>query len=57
MKKIENKAFDEERALYNSDSIEVINCKFDGPKDGESALKESKNIIVKDSFFNLRYPF
>lgn len=57
MKKIENKAFDEERALYNSDSIEVVNCKFYGPKDGESALKESKNIITRNCYFNLRYPF
>lgn len=57
MKKIENQTFDEERALYNSDSLEVINCKFDGPKDGESALKESKNIITGNCFFNLRYPF
>lgn len=54
---IKDKSFDEERALYNSDSIEAINCKFDGPKDGESAFKESKNIVVKNCFFNLRYPF
>ena len=54
---IENKTFDEERALYASDSIIVNNCKFDGPADGESALKESKNVTVNNSFFNLRYPF
>lgn len=57
MKTIANLSFNEERVLYNSDSIEVKNCKFDGPKYGENALKESKNIVVKDSYFNLRYPF
>ena len=53
----EDKTFDEERALYGSDDIVVVNCRFDGPADGESAMKESKNIIVKNSYFNLRYPF
>ena len=53
----ENRTFEEERALYGSDGIEVINCRFDGPADGESAMKESKNIAVRKSFFNLRYPF
>ena len=54
---IENKTFDEERALYGSCDIAVENCSFDGPADGESALKESKNVQVSDCFFNLRYPF
>ncbi len=54
---LENKTFDEERALYGSQDLQVINCKFDGPADGESAFKECKNIKVQDSFFNLRYPF
>lgn len=53
----EDKTFDEERALYGSDDIVVVNCRFDGPADGESAMKESKNITVRKSFFNLRYPF
>ena len=57
MKTIRDKVFDEERALYGSDGIEVLSCRFDGPADGESAFKESRNIVVKDSFFNLRYPF
>lgn len=58
MKKIvKNETFDEERALYGSDGIEVDTCRFDGPADGESALKESRNIEVRNSFFNLRYPF
>ncbi|MBE5890342.1 MAG: DUF3737 family protein [Lachnospiraceae bacterium] len=56
MEKINNQCFDEERALYGSNGVLVENCKFDGPADGESALKESKNVEVKDCFFNLRYP-
>ena len=56
-KPIENKTFDMERALYGSEGIVLRNCSFDGPADGESALKESRDIIVLDSFFNLRYPF
>lgn len=54
---IENQMFDAERALYGSDGVEIKNCRFDGPADGESALKESRNILVSDSYFNLRYPF
>lgn len=57
MQKIENQTFDQERALYGSDGVEIVNCRFDGPADGESALKESRNVRVKNCFFNLRYPF
>lgn len=54
---VENKCFDEERALYGADGLTVKNCRFDGPADGESAFKEGKNISVDGCFFNLRYPF
>ncbi|MBR2613674.1 MAG: DUF3737 family protein [Clostridia bacterium] len=57
MKLIENQRFDEERALYESDGVTVIECKFDGEADGESAFKESRNIVAEKCFFNLRYPF
>lgn len=57
MKVIENQTFDMERALYGSDNVRVRNCLFDGPADGESALKEGKNIEAVQCFFNLRYPF
>lgn len=57
MKKIENQVFDEERALYNSRELTVSDCKFDGPADGESVLKECRDISVENCFFNLRYPF
>ena len=54
---IENKTFDEERALYGSRQVEAVRCRFDGPADGESAFKESREITAKDCYFNLRYPF
>ncbi len=57
MKLIENQTFDEERALYGSDNVTLLNCRFDGPADGESAFKESHCVHTKDCFFNLRYPF
>lgn len=49
--------FDEERALYASDSVRVERCRFDGERDGESAFKESRNIEAEKCYFNLRYPF
>lgn len=54
---IENQSLDSERALYGRKGLLVRNCSFDGPADGESALKESRDIQVEDCFFNLRYPF
>jgi len=53
----ENQTYDQERALYAVKAAEVKNCRFDGPADGESALKEASQIKVSDCFFNLRYPF
>ena len=55
--KYEKQSFDEERALYGSNDVEVVGCTIDGPADGESFLKESSNIICADSYLNLRYPF
>ena len=56
MKTIVNQTFDQERALYGVDGVVLESCKFDGPADGESALKEGKNILAKGCYFNLRYP-
>lgn len=48
---------DEERAFYGIKDAIVESCTFDGPADGESALKECEDLKVKDCYFNLRYPF
>ena len=53
---IDNQSFDEERALYNIKNTLVQNCIFAGSQDGESVLKETRDIIVKDCQFSLRYP-
>lgn len=57
MELIEHQRFDEERALYGSRNVRARDCAFDGPADGESAFKESRDITVEDCYFNLRYPF
>ena len=54
---VQNKTFDEERALYGSKDILIKDCLFDGPADGESAFKECSDVQVEHGFFNLRYPF
>ena len=56
-KRIENAVMDEERALYGVADTDVAHCRFEGPADGESALKECDRVTVADSFFDLRYPF
>ncbi|MBR3056670.1 MAG: DUF3737 family protein [Clostridiales bacterium] len=54
--KIKGQDFDEERALYHAMHVDVQKCNFAGPEDGESALKEARDIKVKDCTFSLRYP-
>ena len=54
---VERQCFDEERALYGSENLKVLDCRFEGPADGESAIKECKNIIVDGCYWDLRYPF
>lgn len=56
MELLENQRFDAERALYGSRDVTLRRCAFDGPADGESALKESGRVTAEDCFFNLRYP-
>ena len=56
MESVENLITDKERALYGSENLLVKNCRFDGPADGESALKECRYITVHNCYFNLRYP-
>lgn len=47
---------DLERAFYGVTDATLENCVFEGPADGESALKETKNVKVLSCEFNLRYP-
>lgn len=53
---IEKQTFDEERALYNLQNTCVKDCVFAGAKDGESVLKETRNVAVENCQFSLRYP-
>lgn len=54
--KVIGQTFDEERALYNLTHGDVEKCNFAGPADGESVLKEARDVTVKECSFSLRYP-
>ena len=56
MERYEALTLDEERALYGLNGAEVVRCKFEGPADGESALKECRNVHLDDCDLHLRYP-
>lgn len=56
IEKISNKTFDAERSLYNISDTEVSQCTFKGPQDGESVLKETRDCVVNNCDFSLRYP-
>lgn len=53
---IRGKQFDEERALYNLTHSDVRDCVFAGPADGESVLKEARDVVLENCEFSLRYP-
>lgn len=53
---IKGMQFDEERALYNLTHGDVADCVFAGPADGESVLKEARDITLINCDFSLRYP-
>lgn len=57
MNKISNEIRDEERAYYATRDTAFDCITISGPKDGESAFKECRNITAKCCTFNLRYPF
>ena len=54
--KIMGQQFDEERALYNLKTTDVVDCVFAGPADGESVLKEARDVHLYNCDFSLRYP-
>lgn len=47
---VEKQTLDEERALYGSKGIIINDCTFDGPADGESAVKEASDVQVNRCF-------
>ena len=55
-KEIIGRQFDEERSLYNLTKADVIDCIFAGPADGESVLKEARDVKLENCSFSLRYP-
>lgn len=50
------KQFDAERSLYHLQNADIIDCVFAGPADGESVLKEARDIRLENCSFSLRYP-
>ena len=56
MRKIENETCDIERGYYGSINTSFDRILIEGPKDGESAFKECRNIEILNSTLNLRYP-
>ena len=56
MERFENLVLDQERALYGLNGAQVIRCTFDGPADGESALKECRDVHLDNCDLHLRYP-
>ena len=52
MRVIKDKTFDAERALYAENGLTLLNCRFEGPADGESALKECSDITAENCFFD-----
>ena len=53
---IKDQRFDEERSLYALTHGDVLDCTFAGPADGESVLKEARDVALERCDFSLRYP-
>jgi polygalacturonase len=53
MKIFENGEYTGERALYSVQDAEIRSCRF---FDGESPLKESSGLVIRDSVFEWKYP-
>ena len=53
---IKDRRFDEERSLYALNHGDVVDCVFAGPADGESVLKEARDVALERCDFSLRYP-
>lgn len=53
---IDQETYSSERALYAIRDTGLYYCRFEGIEDGESPLKEARNISLKTCYFDLRYP-
>lgn len=53
MQKIKEQYLSGERALFHGENLDIQDCTF---ADGESPLKESRNITVNNSTFKWKYP-
>ncbi len=53
MTEIKNEILTGERALYGSESLKITDCIFEN---GESPLKECKDIMIDGSMFKWKYP-
>ncbi|MTV81506.1 DUF3737 family protein [Secundilactobacillus folii] len=53
MRQYQNQYFEGERSLFAEEDAEIIDTTF---AKGESPLKESRNITLKDSVFQWKYP-
>lgn len=53
MKKIEQGYFDGERALFATEGAHIADCMF---ADGESPLKESRDLVLEGCIFGWKYP-
>lgn len=53
MQKIENCSFEGERALFKRSDLTIVGCRF---HDGESPLKEGRNIETSECSFEWKYP-
>ena len=49
-----DRRFTEERALFGADGVDLNGCVFE---EGESPLKESKNVTATECLFRYKYPF
>jgi hypothetical protein len=53
MKEYKNQVLTGERALFDSHGVKLTGCVFNG---GESPLKESSDIELKECIFEWKYP-
>jgi len=53
MRRIENEVLAGERALFGEKELEIVGCTF---QQGESPLKEARDLDIKDTTFEWKYP-